>query len=82
MKSEFEFIDALRAQSQTQNAKSRIRVGIGDDCAVICQNDETDLVVTTDLLIEDIDFRLDWTTPEFIGHKALAVSLSDVAAMG
>jgi thiamine-monophosphate kinase len=40
------------------------------------------LVITTDLLIEDIDFRSDWSKPEFIGHKALAVSLSDVAAMG
>ena len=34
------------------------------------------------MLVEDIDFRLDWTTPELVGHKALAVSLSDVAAMG
>ncbi|MBK8304754.1 MAG: hypothetical protein IPK98_15660 [Chloracidobacterium sp.] len=34
------------------------------------------------MLVEDIDFRLDWTTPEFLGHKALAVSLSDIAAMG
>ena len=41
-----------------------------------------DLVITTDLLVEDIDFRLSWSKPEFIGHKALAVSLSDVAAMG
>jgi thiamine-monophosphate kinase len=55
---------------------------IGDDCAVLPQNAKTDLVVTADLLIEDIDFRLDWTKPEFLGHKALAVSLSDIAAMG
>src|SRR5207237_5832981 len=34
------------------------------------------------LLVEDIDFQLEWTKPEFIGHKVLAVSLSDVAAMG
>ena len=83
MKSEFEFINALRARkSKVQSPKSKVRFGIGDDCAVINQNDKTDLVITTDLLIEDVDFRLDWTTPEFIGHKALAVSLSDVAAMG
>ena len=83
MKSEFEFINALRARkSKVQSQKSKVRFGIGDDCAVINQNDKTDLVITTDLLIEDVDFRLDWTTPEFIGHKALAVSLSDVAAMG
>lgn len=41
-----------------------------------------DLLVTADMLIEDVDFRLKWTTPEFLGHKSLGVSLSDVAAMG
>jgi thiamine-monophosphate kinase len=55
---------------------------VGDDCAVLPKDDKTDLLITTDLLIEDIDFRLEWTTPEFLGHKALAVSLSDIAAMG
>jgi thiamine-monophosphate kinase len=40
------------------------------------------MAVTADLLVEDIDFRLEWTRPQFLGHKALAVSLSDVAAMG
>jgi thiamine-monophosphate kinase len=59
-----------------------LRKGIGDDCAVIKTSGSHDLVITADLLIEDIDFRLGWTTPEFIGHKALAVSLSDVSAMG
>ncbi|MGH9820941.1 MAG: thiamine-phosphate kinase, partial [Pyrinomonadaceae bacterium] len=54
----------------------------GDDCAVLPKDDQTDMVVTADMLVEDIDFRLDWTTPEFLGHKALAVSLSDIAAMG
>jgi thiamine-monophosphate kinase len=39
-------------------------------------------VITADLLVEDIDFRLEWTTPESLGHKALAVSLSDIASMG
>ena len=41
-----------------------------------------DTVITADLLVEDVDFRLATTTPELLGHKALAVSLSDVAAMG
>lgn len=71
---EFEFI---------KNIKKRFSLrAIGDDCAVIPQNAETDLVITTDLLIEEVDFRLEWTTPGLIGHKALAVSLSDIAAMG
>ena len=55
---------------------------IGDDCAVIPKDDLVDTVITSDLLVEGIDFRLEWTNPGFLGHKALAVSLSDVAAMG
>lgn len=82
MKSEFEFIEAIKQKSKRRHLKSNVKLGIGDDCAVIKQNSKKDLVITTDLLVEDIDFRLDWTRPEFIGHKALAVSLSDVATMG
>jgi len=74
MRDEFEFIANLRSRYSLQN--------IGDDCAVLPRNDTTDLVVTADLLVEEIDFRLEWATPELLGHKALAVSLSDVAAMG
>ncbi len=74
MKSEFEFIEHIRQKYSLKK--------IGDDCAVLPKDSATDLVITTDLLVEDIDFKLDWTKPEFIGHKALAVSLSDVAAMG
>lgn len=80
---EFDFIQKVKKQSPAiGNLISSVRVGIGDDCAVLSKNSKTDLVITTDLLVEDIDFRFDWTTPEFLGHKALAVSLSDVAAMG
>ena len=74
MKTEFEFIKSL----QEKFALTKI----GDDCAVLPKDSKTDLVITTDLLVEDIDFRIEWTKPEFLGHKALAVSLSDVAAMG
>ena len=74
MKSEFELIENLRQKYSLEK--------IGDDCAVLPKDSTTDLVITTDLLVEDIDFRLTWTKPEFLGHKALAVSLSDVAAMG
>ncbi len=55
---------------------------IGDDCAILPKDSGNDLVVTVDMLVEDVDFRLRWATPEQIGHKALAVSLSDIAAMG
>jgi len=74
MKSEFEFIETVRRRYNLSK--------IGDDCAVLPKDSKTDLVITADLLVEDVDFRLDWTTPEFLGHKALTVSLSDVAAMG
>lgn len=74
MKSEFEFIENIRRRYKLSR--------IGDDCAVLPKDAKTDLVITADLLVEDIDFRLEWAKPEFIGHKALAVSLSDVAAMG
>ena len=78
MKSEFDFIEKIRRHTQPKPA----HIGIGDDCAVIRKDAKTDLVITADLLVEDVDFRLRWTTPEFVGHKALAISLSDVAAMG
>jgi thiamine-monophosphate kinase len=55
---------------------------VGDDCAVIPKSSEIDMVVTADMLVEDIDFRLDWTDPFLLGRKALTVSLSDIAAMG
>lgn len=74
MKGEFEFIQNIK--------KTFLLEKVGDDCAVLPKDDETDMVVTTDMLVEDIDFRLEWTTAEFLGHKVLGVSLSDIAAMG
>jgi thiamine-monophosphate kinase len=71
---EFEFI---------KNIKNRFSLkAIGDDCAILPKDAQTDMAVTADMLIENIDFRLDWTTPQLLGHKALAVSLSDLAAVG
>jgi thiamine-monophosphate kinase len=57
-------------------------VGIGDDCAVIPQSGSTSLLVTADLLIEDVHFLTSAISPFDLGHKALAVNLSDIAAMG
>ena len=56
--------------------------GIGDDCAVMSCGDGTSLVVTTDMLVEEVHFRLRTTDPYRLGRKSLAVNLSDVAAMG
>ena len=85
---EFDFINKLRqrvegaaASSFVPHASSLIR-GIGDDAAVFKSSTGKDVLVSTDLLVEDIDFRRDTTRPDLLGHKALAVSLSDMAAMG
>jgi thiamine-monophosphate kinase len=77
MRSEFDFINALR-----QRVASSAVAGIGDDAAVLRNNSGKETVISTDLLVEDIDFRRTTTPPYLLGHKALAVSLSDLAAMG
>jgi thiamine-monophosphate kinase len=64
------------------NSLVGLRIGIGDDAAVWRPAPDRDLVVTTDSLVEDIHFRLGWTDWTSLGHKALAVNLSDLAAMG
>ena len=56
-------------------------VGPGDDAAVVSAPDSR-FVVTTDTMIEDHDFRLDWSTGFDLGYKAIATNVSDVAAMG
>ena len=72
-RSEFEFIDSLRR---------RFGSGIGDDAAVFQSGAGKETVITADLLVEDIDFRRTTAPALLLGHKALAVSLSDIAAMG
>lgn len=59
-----------------------ITLGIGDDAAVLAPERGMAQVVTTDSLLEGVHFRRDWTAPAAIGHKAMAVNLSDLAAMG
>lgn len=71
---EFDFIKNIKARYGF--------LKIGDDCAVLPKDQATDLVVTVDMMVEGIDFRLDWVPPDLLGRRSLAVSLSDIAAMG
>lgn len=61
---------------------AHVAVGIGDDAAIIEPDRGALMAVSTDALIENVHFRRAWSTPRAIGHKALAVALSDLAAMG
>jgi thiamine-monophosphate kinase len=58
-----------------------VRIGIGDDAAWV-ENPLRSSLVTADLLIEDVHFKLDWISLFDLGFKSLAVNLSDIAAMG
>lgn len=77
--SEFALIDRyLAAQGLT---RSDVALGIGDDGALLAPPLDQHLVVTLDTLVADVHFFAA-TDPERLGHKALAVNLSDLAAMG
>ena len=58
-----------------------VYLGIGDDCALITPSERQHIAVTTDTLVAGVHFPLD-TSPRAIGHKSIAVNLSDLAAMG
>jgi thiamine-monophosphate kinase len=77
---EFGFINRI-APAFLKNLPQGV-AGIGDDCAVIpCENSQS-LLVTTDMLIEDIHFLRTKISPYDLGYKSLSVNLSDIAAMG
>ncbi len=63
-------------------APGGLRLGIGDDCALLRIGAGEELAVTTDLSISGRHFRLEWQVPESIGHRTLARGVRDLAAMG
>jgi thiamine-monophosphate kinase len=67
---------------QSARRTSRLRTGIGDDCAVLRTPAGRDLLVTTDFSLEGVHFRREWHPPEVVGHRCLTRGLSDIAAMG
>jgi thiamine-monophosphate kinase len=75
---EFGLIDKIRKAAPQGGG---VRAGIGDDAAWLASGG-ADLLVTTDLLIENVHFDLRWTSFYALGYKTLAVNLSDIAAMG
>lgn len=70
-----------RISRRTKVDKSVIQ-GIGDDAAVLRFGRDKYLLLASDMLIEGVHFRREAAPPELIGHKALAVNISDIAAMG
>jgi thiamine-monophosphate kinase len=78
--SEFGLIDWIRRRERPR-AGSWTKLGIGDDCAILGVGAASDLLVTTDMLIDGRHFRLDQDGAEAVGYKAMGVNLSDIAAM-
>ena len=79
---EVDLVRRIRTLAGEGPQNNTIVQSIGDDCAVLRPRSGEDLVFTTDFAIEDRHFTLATHKPADIGHKALARSLSDLAAMG
>src|SRR5476649_2716019 len=77
-----EFVLIEKITQQLSQVLPENITGIGDDCAVISQENGQSLLVTTDMLVENTHFLKHETSPEDLGYKTLAVNLSDIAAMG
>lgn len=75
---EHELIDWLTSRTKRGGG---VRLGIGDDAAILAPSPGSEMVVTTDMLMDRVDFLWDTHDPALIGRKCLAVNLSDLAAM-
>jgi thiamine-monophosphate kinase len=81
---EFDLIQRFfKTQSELMlaNNPGSVKLGIGDDCALLKMDSSEELAITSDMLVSGRHFFQD-ANPEWLGWKALAVNLSDLAAMG
>jgi len=74
-------IEEVRRFARSRST-GNVRLGIGDDCAIIGIPPRHEALVTTDFSLEGVHFRRQWHPPESVGHRCLARGLSDIAAMG
>jgi thiamine-monophosphate kinase len=80
---ELHWIERIRQRAATTaRGAGALRLGIGDDCAILAPPRGHEIVVTTDMSLEGRHFRRDWHPARSVGHRALARGLSDLAAMG
>jgi thiamine-monophosphate kinase len=81
--SELALIESIRKQAGRKASRaSAVKLGIGDDCALLRPRPNHEICVTTDFSLEDVHFRRGWHPPQSVGHRCLARGLSDLAAMG
>ena len=78
---ELSLLEGIRRRAAGKTV-SEVRLGIGDDCALLRAKPGVEIAITTDLSLAGRHFRLDLHPPEAIGHRTLARGLSDLAAMG
>ena len=76
--SERDVINAL--QKIFASADSRVRVGIGDDAAVVTTQSQS--IITSDMAVEDVHFKLEWSSAFDIGRKITAANVADILSMG
>jgi thiamine-monophosphate kinase len=81
MLSEFDLIKQYFTRPKHRDASGRTVLGVGDDCALLAPTPGMQLAVSSDMLVEGRHF-LPGADPFELGHKSLAVNLSDLAAMG
>ncbi len=73
--------DIIRTYFKQQPSAKHVKLGIGDDCALMKVSSDAHLAVSTDMLLADRHFFRD-VDPFLLGYKTIAVNLSDLAAMG